>query len=70
VGMNAEDAQRDVGPDGSSSLSAADLFYDDSVPLEEKRRRLTEMADAGDTNARGYLGSLLRIERIRRREDA
>jgi hypothetical protein len=45
----------------SDLTPAAKLFYDQRLPLQERRRRMLEFADAGDSEARGYLESFNRI---------
>jgi hypothetical protein len=36
------------------SPEADEVFYDRSLSLDERAERLTEMADAGDTQTLGY----------------
>jgi hypothetical protein len=50
------------------AMRADELLYDESLTLADKRSRLTEMADKGDTLARGYLESIARIEHLERAE--
>ena len=54
---------------GALTESAA-IFYDESLSLAEKQERLTVLADDGNEEARGYLGSIARIGRVKTHQAA